>query len=34
MIKSLDLNFFGTKRDVAQEQRPGRFLSIGGHSYF
>ena len=28
MIKTLDLNFSGTNRDVASQQRPDRFPSI------
>ena len=31
MIKTLDLNVSGTKRDVAPKQRPDRFPSIGDH---
>ena len=31
MIKTLDLNASGTKRDVAPKQRPDRFPSIGDH---
>ena len=31
MIKTLDLNVSGTKRDVAPKQRPDRFASIGDH---
>ena len=31
MIKTLDLNISGTKRDVAPKQRPDRFQSIGDH---
>ena len=31
MIKSLNLNVFGTKRDVVPKQKPDRFLSIGDH---
>ena len=31
MIKTLNLNVSGTKRDVAPKQRPDRFSSIGHH---
>ena len=31
MIKTLDLNGSGTKRDVAPKQRPDRFPSVGDH---
>ena len=31
MIKTLDLNVSGTKRDVAPKQGPDRFPSIGDH---
>ena len=31
MIKTLNLNVSGTKRDVAPKQRPHRFPSIGDH---
>ena len=31
MIKTLDLNISGTKRDVAPKRRPDRFPSIGDH---
>ena len=31
MIKSLDLNFSGTKTDIALKQRSDRFPSIGDH---
>ena len=31
MIKTLDLNISGTRRDVATEQKPDRFPSIGNH---
>ena len=32
MIKTLDLNVSGTKRDVAAKQRPDRFPSIEDHN--
>ena len=31
VIKTLNLNVFGTKRDLAPKQRPDRFPSIGDH---
>ena len=31
MTKNLDLNVFGTKRDVAPKQKPDRFPSTGDH---
>ena len=31
MIKSLNSNVSGTKKDVAPKQRPDRFPSIGDH---
>ena len=31
MIKTMDLNVSGTKKDVALKQRPDRFPSIGDH---
>ena len=31
MIKTLDLNVSGTKRNVAHEAKPDRFPSIGDH---
>ena len=31
MIKTLDMNVTGTKRDVAPKQKPDRFPSIGDH---
>ena len=31
MIKTLDLNFSGTKMDVVPKQRPDRFPSIEDH---
>ena len=31
MIKTLNFNFSGTKRDVVLKQRPDRFPSIGDH---
>ena len=31
MIKTLNLNVLGTKRDVAPEQRPDRFPSVGDY---
>ena len=33
MIKGLNLNVSGTKRDVASKQRPDRFPSVGDHIY-
>ena len=31
MIKTLDLNVSGTKKDVGPKQKPDRFSSIGDH---
>ena len=31
MIKTLNFNVFGTKRDVAPKKRPDRFPPIGDH---
>ena len=31
MIKNLDLNVFGTRRDVAPKQKSDRFPSTGDH---
>ena len=31
VIKTLNLNVSGTKRDVGPKQKPDRFLSIGDH---